>query len=105
MKTVIYRDRSYEFIDINSNRGKHYRATFLKYKRKPCSLYDCYKKSSTIKRVEWDRLNSVHDFLTVTSYSSQFFTCMCTDNNVNAIFVYTGRHNYMVANELEVFGY
>lgn len=99
MKTVIYYDRSYEFIDINTSRGKYYRGTFLKYTRNPRSLYDCYKNPSTAKRYAWERLNSVHDFSTVTSYTSSFFTCMCTDNDFNAIFVYTGRHNFMVANE------
>ena len=103
MKTVMYRDRCYEFVDINSKDGNFYQATFAKYAHgKGRSLMDVYERPSIAKLQAWQRLNLIHDFVTVTSYSCHFFTAMATDRGINAVFVYTGRHCYMVANKTDV---
>lgn len=73
MKTVIYRDRRYEFVDINSKDGNFYQATFAKYAHgKGRSLMDVYERPSIAKQEAWQRLNLIHDFVTVTSYSCHF---------------------------------
>lgn len=74
METVIYRNRCYEFVDINSKNGAFYQATFAKYAHgNGRSLMDVYERPSIAKQEAWARLNLIHDFVTVTSYSCHFF--------------------------------
>ena len=73
METVIYRNRRYEFVDINSKNGNFYQATFAKYAHgNGRSLMDVYERPSIAKQEAWTRLNLIHDFVTVTSYSCHF---------------------------------
>lgn len=105
METVIYRNRCYEFVDINSKMGKFYQAAFAKHAHgNGRSLMDVYERPAIAKQESWTRLNLIHDFVTVTSYTCHFFTAMATDKGINAVFVYSGRHCYLVADKTDVYG-
>lgn len=73
METVIYRNRCYEFVDINSKMGKFYQAAFAKHAHgNGRSLMDVYERPAIAKQESWTRLNLIHDFVTVTSYTCHF---------------------------------